>query len=252
MISAIIQARMGSSRLPGKMLEQIEGKSVLGHVISRLKSCRYIDNITLATTDLEQDKALLEEARNYNIEAFPGNEKDVLDRYYQCAKKIGSKAIVRITGDCPFLDSKIVDEIILKFLNYDSDYSSNVRPRSFPDGIVAEVFSFEALEEAWTNAKLPSEREHVTPYIWKSPEKFKIVNVENDTDLSELRITLDHKEDLILLKKIGEAMRGRDYTLKNILSILKKNEGWTQINSAHKLDEGYDKTVKEEDSLVTK
>ena len=192
MIGVIIQARVGSSRLPKKVLRPILGKTALEREIERVKKSTLCQKIILAIPEDKSDDILEKVAKKAGVLVFRGSQDDVLDRFYQAAKVFNLKDIVRLTGDCPLFDWEICDEVISFYLKNKFDYVSNVRPPTFPDGLDIEVFSFKALEKMWQNAKLKSEREHVTPYIASHPEIFKIGNlVRNGNDLSGLRLTLD-------------------------------------------------------------
>ena len=178
MITSIIQARMGSSRLPGKVLMKLDEKhTVLDYVIEQLSFSKLIDKKIIATTELEQDNVIEQTSKNLGLEFFRGSSEDVLDRYYQCAKENSFTTIVRITSDNPLMDPEIVDQVIKKFVTNDFDYVTNAFPRTFPSGTELEIFSFDALEKAWKNAIKPSEKEHVTPFIKNHPEIFKIGNL---------------------------------------------------------------------------
>ena len=211
MIGCIVQARMGSSRLPGKVMQKIDNNyTVLDYVIKQLKSSKKIERILVATTILDEDDIICEHLFSQKIEFFRGSSEDVLDRYFQCAKKYSFKTIVRITCDCPLIDPNIVDLVVDKYKNQKCDFATNTIHRTFPYGTEVEVFSFETLEKAWKNAKKPSEREHVTPFIRESDNGFKIINVENLENISHIRYTVDRNEDLILVKKIADLLLGKD------------------------------------------
>lgn len=249
MIGIIIQARMGSTRLPGKMAKKILGKTILELVIFRLKKIKNLAKIILATTENKADDILEGISKQNKIKVFRGSEDDVLDRYYQAAKKFGIDPIVRITADCPVLDWQICDEVINFYLQNKYDYVSNVSPPTFPDGFDVEVFSFKALANAWSNAKLKSEREHVTPYIANHPEIFKIGNlVRNGNDLSGLRLTLDEKVDLILLRNIYSALYKKNnyFVLSDILNLFQKKPELLKINQKIKRNEGLLKSLRED------
>lgn len=253
-IKAIIQARTGSTRLPNKVLLEINGKPLLWHVINRLSFSKKLDQVILATTDNQADDLLEDFAKKYGINYFRGSENDVLDRYYQCAKLNEADVIVRITADCPLIDPEVVDKVIENFLNNkeNCDYCANVLPPTFPDGLDTEVFSFKTLERAWNEAKLTSEREHVTAYIYKNPEKFKLQNVANEIDLSSLRWTVDTENDFKFVKEVYQQL-GKDkeiFYMKDILDFLEKNPELKDINSNSKRNEGYDKSLAE-DKLIT-
>lgn len=247
-IVAIIQARMGSTRLPGKTLKKLAGQPAIAHVFDRLSRAKNIDEIWLATTSNPEDDQLAIWAKQSKINCYRGQAEDVLDRYYQTAITAKAEVIIRITGDCPLLDPEIVDQIITEFLKNDYDYISNSQPPSYPDGLDVEVFSATVLGKAWREASLKSEREHVTPYIWKNPKIFRIKNFLYSENLSNFRWTLDTEEDLIFLNKILEAIKNNPPqskygNLKDILSIIKQHPDWININSKYKRNEGYDKSL---------
>ena len=203
-VVAIIQVRKGSTRLPGKVLLDIQGKSLLEHFIDRLRVAKLIDNIVIATTTNEKDRGIVEFSQKQDIACYAGSEDDVLDRFYQAARRYKAGIIVRITPDNPFNDPEVTDKVIGYYLKHRDDFdyvSNNIRP-TYPEGLDVEVFSFAALEKAWQEAKRPSEREHVTPYIWNHPELFRLANVENDEDLSHHRWTLDYEKDLRFTREV--------------------------------------------------
>ena len=205
-VIAIVQARMGSTRLPGKMTKEILGKPIVEYVFDRVRPSKRLTEIWLATTTDTSDDVLAEWAKNHGVKCYRGSMNDVLDRYYQTAKLAEADVVVRITGDCPLADCQVIDCVINEYLTeYPKfDYVCNTQPPTFPDGLDTEVVSFVALEKAWQEARLSSEREHVTPYIWKHPEIFKIKNIFNDVDLSGLRWTLDTEEDFAFILLIIE------------------------------------------------
>ena len=204
-ILAIIQARMGSSRLPGKVLKEIMGKPILWHVINRVSKSRLISEVVVATTYQKEDLAIVEHCASQGIRVFAGSDDDVLDRYYQVAKLCRPDHIVRITADCPLHDPAVIDMVIQKHLDLDNDYTSNTLEETFPDGLDCEVFKFSALEQAWKNAKLVSEREHVTPYI-KQGKQFKKYSIVDSVDHSQYRWTLDMDKDFSFISKIFEEL----------------------------------------------
>jgi spore coat polysaccharide biosynthesis protein SpsF len=249
--AAIIQARMGSSRLPGKVLEKIAGKPLLWHLVHRLKKAELLNALIIATTDREADRPILVLANNLGIESYAGNETDVLDRFYQAATRFNINVICRITADCPLIDPQIVDKTIQVFFKADCDYVSNGRPASYPDGLDVEVFSYSTLEQVWQKAKLASEREHVTPYIHNHPDKFHIVNVVNDIDLSHMRWTVDNKEDLELVREIYKHLyiEGSTFYMRDVLELFTRYPHLKQINQGINRNEGYAKSLLE-DSLI--
>ena len=201
-IGAVIQARTGSSRLPGKVLLELpygSGITVLEQVINRVKGAKTLDEVVVATTEKREDDRIEEIARKAGVGVFRGSEKDVLARYYGAAKAYGLDVVVRITSDCPCIDPEIIDRTVELHLRENADYTAT---RGFPRGLDVEVISFKALEEAYKNATQPFEREHVCPYIYTTaPEKFKIRYYEAPPDLRrpDIRITLDTEEDYALL-----------------------------------------------------
>lgn len=237
---------MSSTRLPGKSLNEINGKPLIYYVLNQVKKSKLINDIILATTNTKKDLALINSVKNLGFKTFAGDENDVLDRFYKAARLFKGDAIVRITGDCPLVDPKVIDKVIKRFIDSKCDYCSNINPPTFPDGLDVEIFSFEALEQAWKEAKLKSEREHVTPYIKNNKHRFKIINVRNKEDISYMRWTVDEKEDVIFIKKILMKLGKKDITLKNILNILNKFSGLKEINAKFKRNEGYAKSIKED------
>lgn len=214
-IVCIIQARIGSTRLPGKVLKKICGKSVLEHGIDRLKRVNNIDKIVIATTILERDNVIVKEAERLKVPYYRGAEENVLSRYYYGAKENNADIIVRITSDCPLIDSELTEKIINYYLenNLQYDYVSNTIDRTYPRGLDTEVFSFKALERAFNEATSKRDKEHVTPYIWDNPNLFRIAQYKNDVNYSNLRWTVDTPEDFELIKKIYELLykKGNTY-----------------------------------------
>ena len=243
MIIAIIQARMSSTRLPGKVLKKIKGKTLLEILIDRLKHSKKIDKIIIATTDNKKDLAIVKLAKKINCPYFVGDENDVLDRFYQTAKKFKANIIVRISSVCPFQDPKLVDKMVDFYLKNKEkfDYVSNVDPPTFPDGLDLWVFPFRTLERAWKEAKLKSEREHVCPYIWKNPHLFRIGHFESKINYSYLRWTVDEATDFEFVKNIYERLyqKGKIFYMKDVLNLLKKNPNLHKIQENKIRDEGY-------------
>lgn len=202
-IIAIVQARMGSTRLPGKVMKEACGIPLIGHLLNRLSLSTHIQDIIIATSIDSRDKELISYVTQLGYKSFAGDENDVLDRYYQAAKKFHADIIVRITGDCPLIDYKIVDKTIEHFLEHRFDYVSNVDPPTYPDGLDTEVFTFDALEKSWKNAKEKYDREHVIPYILRE-NIFKRSSISHSRDLSSERWTVDTPEDFYLVQNIIE------------------------------------------------
>lgn len=252
-IVAIIQARMGSTRLPGKMMKLILGKPIVEYVFDRIQPSKLVNGFWLATTTEPVDDVLATWAESNKVSCFRGSVNDVLDRYYQTAQLAKADVVVRITGDCPLADFEVIDRVINDYVsNYPAfDYVCNGQPPTFPDGLDVEVFSFKALEKAWQEAHLASEREHVTPFIWKQPELFKIGNISNDSDLSSVRWTLDTEEDFKLISLIvTEMQKEKTYPhFKKILEIFYEHPEWKAINTQHTRNEGYAKSINEDQKI---
>ncbi len=238
---------MGSSRLPGKVLKKLDNKNtVLDYVINQISHCKLIDKIIIATTQEKHDDVIVEFAKNKGLLYFRGDSLDVLDRYYQCAKTFSVDVIVRATSDNPVNDPEIIDELIKIFLNNKFDYATNELIRSFPQGIFAQIMSFTTLENTWNNAKLPSEREHVSPYIEKNKDKFKIYNLKHADNLSHIRLTVDRENDLLFVQKIIEQIKKKPILINDILKVLEKNPDLLEINKNYVLDEGYKKSLNDD------
>jgi len=255
MTGIIIQARICSNRLPKKVIKKIEEKTVLEHFILRAKRVKNCDKVILATSNKKENDILEKIAKNLNIPVFRGSENDVLDRYYQAAQLFRVEPIIRITADCPLLDPKVVEKVIDFYLKGRYDYVSNTYLLTFPDGLDVEVFNFKSLEKSWQKAKLKSEREHVTAYILKHPKIFKIGNVScNEKDISYLRLTLDEKEDLILIRKIYKEIYKQNpfFGLRDILKLLERKPELIRINQHIKRNEGYFKSLKEDEKIKKK
>ncbi|MDB4281777.1 glycosyltransferase family protein [Paraglaciecola sp.] len=236
----ILQARVSSTRLPGKVLKLIIGKAMLAHQIARVQRAKLVDKIIIATSEDRSDDAIAQLCEHLSIPCFRGNLLDVLDRFYQASLAFPSEVIVRLTGDCPLIDSDIIDEVIDAHLNGSNNYTSNCEPASFPDGLDVEVFNYSALKTTWTNAKKPSEREHVTLFIRNHPELFSCGSVQHDTDLSNLRWTVDEKEDFIFVEQIYQALYRPNpaFTFNDILHYLEQYPDVAKINQSFTRNEG--------------
>lgn len=202
----IIQARTGSTRLPGKVLKDLCGKPVLWHVVNRLKHSRYISDIIIATTVFPEDDQIERFCIENDIKFHRGSAENVLSRYYEAAKKFSAETIIRITSDCPVIDPVLLDNMIEEFNSVKPDYLSNSLERTFPRGLDAEIFSFNVLEKTFHEAVKPYELEHVTPYIYQHPELFKLRNYSSGGDYSFHRWTLDTEEDYALLTEIYNSL----------------------------------------------
>lgn len=231
----IVQARMGSTRLPGKILKKVLEKPLLAYQIERLQHVTFAAEMIVATTTNPLDQAVIDLCRLEKIPVFRGSEEDVLDRYFQAAKQFKADIIIRVSGDCPLIDPKIIDEVLAFYLkNYPLyQYVSNTLERTFPRGMDVEAFSFSALEKAAKDATRPEEREHVTPYIYRHPELFKLANVAYSPNESNHRWTVDTQEDFELISAILKALypENPNFTMNTILELLKKHPDWININA---------------------
>lgn len=249
-VTAIVQARTSSSRLPGKVLKEILGKPMIILELERLRHCQTVDEIILATSSDDSDKELANIVRNNDFPVYQGSLNDVLDRYYQCAKRCNPTHVVRITGDCPIIDPQIVDTVIFKHLQENYDYTSNILGKiTFPDGLDTEVMRFSALERAWKEAKLPSEREHVTQYIIKHPEIFKQGALLCETpELGDERWTVDEPEDFRFISEVYERLYPDkpDFTLNDVLALLAEHPELRNINRGFERNEGLLKSLRED------
>jgi len=243
MITAIIQARLNSSRLKGKTLLKIQDKNLLQHLFSQLSYSTQIDRKIIATTIDKMDNEIEEFAKSENITCFRGDSLDVLDRYYQCAKFFNLETIVRISGDAPLIDPSIVDKTIQLFKKSDFEYVNNFNKNRFPVGTEVEVFSFSTLEKVWLNATKHSEREHVTSYIYNNPEKFSIGHLENTINNSNLHWSIDRIEDLEFVRQIFKNIKKRPILLDDILKLLKEKPFLLDNNKNIDPHEGYKKSL---------
>jgi spore coat polysaccharide biosynthesis protein SpsF len=230
-VVAIIQARMGSTRLPGKVLRELGGRSVLSCVIHRVGQFRRIDDLLIATTVEEADHLVVREAEHCGADVFRGSENDVLDRYYQAARHVHADTVVRITSDCPLIDPEVSDFTIRQFMDNRPNYASNALERTYPRGLDTEVMTFEALELAWQAASEPYQRAHVTPYLYQNPDKFRLLSVKGETDYSGYRWTLDMPEDLEFLQEVYSRLGGpHDFTWRDVLRLLEREPGLAEKN----------------------
>jgi spore coat polysaccharide biosynthesis protein SpsF len=233
-IVAIIQARMTSTRLPGKVMMPVLGISLLEHQINRLKRAKLITSICIACTENDQDEPIVNMANNLGVFLHRGSEFDVLSRYYEAALDLKADLIMRVTSDCPLIDPVELDKLVTSYFldNSDCDYLSTGLIRSYPRGMDAELFSFNALKIAYEKAKEPYQREHVTPYFYHNPNDFKVKNFSFKEDQSKHRWTVDTLEDFELISKIIAELYplNPNFTIYNVLSLLEKNPEWVSIN----------------------
>lgn len=249
-IIAIIQARIDSTRLPGKIFKTIIDKTMLEHIINRVKSVPSISMIVVATT-LNQDDNIVEDfCKAKGIECFRGSEDNVLERFYTCASTFQADGIVRVTADDPLKDPQVIAKAIDLFLKGGYDYVSNTVEPTYPEGIDIEVFSFAALEKAYREAKLPSEKQHVTPYIYKNPDKFHFYNFKNGVDLSSLRWTVDSPDDYVFMQEVYRELYRKPneiFLMDEVCALLERKPHLKEINGEHVRNEGYIASLKEEE-----
>lgn len=231
-IKVIVQARTGSTRLPGKVLKELCGKPVLWHLWNRLCRAKKVDDIIIATTTLPEDDSIQTFCEEYDIPSYRGSSDDVLSRYYEAAKKHNAGTIIRVTADCPVIDPTVIDHLIYFYLAEKADYMSNGMVRTFPRGLDAEIFSFQILERTFNEAKLEYEREHVTPYIYNHPEMFSLKSFLNTEDLSFHRWTVDTEEDFTLIKFIYDSLYHKKeiFLLEDILNLFAENPELIKTN----------------------
>jgi len=232
-IAAIVQTRMGSTRLPGKVLMDIGGKTMLARVVERIRRCPLVDEVVIATSTESRDDAVAQACRNTGITCVRGSESDVLDRYRQAAEESRADAAIRITSDCPLFDPALLHQVIQAFFSSHADYASNFLDRRYPRGLECEVFSRAVLERASREAKQSYEREHVTPYIFEHPELFRHAAVTNDSDLSSYRWTVDTLHDLEFVRAVYERL-GQDgaFGWQDVLRLVEREPELSAINQS--------------------
>jgi spore coat polysaccharide biosynthesis protein SpsF len=250
MILVILQARLSSKRLPGKVLKPVLGKPMLIRQIERIKKSTLIDKLVVATSNHNSDDAIAALCQENKIDCFRGDLDDVLGRFYECSQKYNPDHIIRLTGDCPLIDHKIIDETIKYHLDNNFDYTSNVLKPHFPDGFDVEIFKYECLETAFKNAQLPSHREHVTQYIISRTDIYKIGNYADGSDFSDLRLTVDEQQDFDLIKIIYEKLypHNPDFNLGDVIDLLDKEPLLKEINKGIGRNAGLKKS-QEQDQL---
>jgi spore coat polysaccharide biosynthesis protein SpsF len=230
----ITQARMSSTRLPGKVMLQVQNKPLLAYHLERLERVTLADRVVVATSTNSADDLIAQFCRDRGVYFFRGDELDVLSRYYMCAKAYAADVIVRVTSDCPVIDPDIIDRVIAEYLAHRDhvDYVSNVQTRTFPRGMDTEVFSFEALQDAYVHATAPLEREHVTPYIYRREHKYKLLSVTDIEDASSYRLTVDTEDDFRLISQVLEKLYAKNpnFTLQDMIELFSYHPELLQIN----------------------
>jgi spore coat polysaccharide biosynthesis protein SpsF len=232
-VVGIIQARMGSTRLPGKVLLDLAGEPMLARVVNRVRRAQTLDEVVVATTMQPADDAIVRLCAERGWPCFRGSEEDVLDRYYRAAVAHQTDIVVRITSDCPLIEPEIVDRVVREFLDLQPsvDYACNVLPqRTFPRGLDTEAMRFDVLEQVWREDLNPAWREHVTPYIHRNPDLFRIHGVVNEVDYSDMRWTVDTPEDLAFVRRIYDHFGHNRFSWREVLAVLAEHPEWLEIN----------------------
>jgi spore coat polysaccharide biosynthesis protein SpsF len=231
-VVTIIQARMGSTRLPGKVLLDLDGKTVLARVVERVRRSRTTaSQVIVATTSGAGDNPVVEECHRLGVETFRGSEDDVLDRYYQAASRADAEVVVRICSDCPLIDPELIDRTVEQFLASSVDYASNALDRTYPRGLDVEVLTYKALERCWREAKLLYQRSHVTAYIYENPRLFGVLRVTGKVDHSGHRWTLDTLDDYQFMQAVYERISDQDhFSWRDVLELLGREPELAELN----------------------
>lgn len=252
MILGILQARVSSTRLPGKVLKPVQGKPLLELQIERLLRAKRLDRLVIATSTDASDDALAELCARLGVECYRGSLQDVLDRFYQAARKHPAQHIVRLTGDCPLADPALIDALIEFHLAGGYEYSSNTVEPTFPDGLDAEIFRASALDESWREAVLPSHREHVTQFVLSQPQRYRVGNYRGEPDCSALRWTVDEPEDFELIREIYDTLYPANpaFSTADVLALLKARPALATANTAFQRNEGLQKSKREDEQFM--
>lgn len=245
MLVTLLQARHSSSRLPGKVLLPILGRPMLYRQVERICQAKQAGRLVVATSTQADDDAIANLCSEMAVACFRGSLTDVLDRFYQAAKFYAAEHIVRVTGDCPLLDPQLLDQVVAHHLNTEADYTTNALEPTYPDGLDVEVIRFTALQAAWQEATLPSEREHVTPFIHRNAERFKISQLKNAIPLAHLRWTVDEAEDFHLVSQIYAQLYPEDptFTTEKILALLAEQPQLATLNLQYMRNAGLKKSL---------
>lgn len=230
-ILLVIQARMGSTRLPGKVMQPIGGRSMLARVCRRASRASLVHKTIVATSTNGQDEPVVKECRRLGVECFRGNEEDVLDRFYQAARQHAADMVVRVTADCPLIDPELIDDVITAACFHEPDYASNIIERTYPRGLDTEVATAAALERAWREAPEPYHRVHVMPYFYQNPERFRLVSVTGQADFSRYRWTVDSPDDLALARAIYRRMACDDaFSWRDVIGLFEREPELAEMN----------------------
>lgn len=247
-VLAVLQARMGSTRLPGKVLLRVCGKPLLQHQLERVARTEGIDALVVATSTDAADAPIERLCADLGVDVFRGSLDDVLDRFVQAARPYRPQWVVRLTGDCPLADPHVIARVIRAAREGDADYVSSALHPTFPDGLDAECLRMDCLEQAWREARLPSEREHVTAYVHKRPAQFRLGEVRNDSDLSALRWTVDEPRDFVFVSQVYEHLYRANpaFGLDDVLALLRRHPELATLNAAIERNEGYLRSLRKD------
>lgn len=247
-VLAVLQARCGSTRLPGKVLKPILGEPMLARQVERVKRSRLIDRLVIATSDDSTDDALAALGARLGVDVYRGSLDDVLDRFYQAAKPYAPRWIVRLTGDCPLADPQVIDDAIRMAVECDYDYVANGVQPTYPDGLDVEIVRADLIELAWQEAKLPSQREHVTSFFHTQPQLFRIGHLRHDEDFSALRWTVDEPADFELVSLIYQELypANHAFTWRDVLALVRRRPELATLNTGHARNEGYAKSLEKD------
>jgi spore coat polysaccharide biosynthesis protein SpsF len=248
MILGVIQARTSSSRLPGKVLLPLAGKPMLEQQVDRLHRATRLDQLVIATTEEPEDEAIAALADEFSIPVYCGSRDDVLDRFYQAATAYQASLVVRLTADCPLCDWQLIDQLVEFAIAGDYDYASNCLEPSWPDGLDAEVVRFAALESAWREATRRVDREHVTQFIVRQPERFRLGSMRHDVDLSQMRWTVDEPQDYEFVARVYDELyaENRAFSTCDVLQLLHRKPEILTINSGIGRNEGLMRLIEQE------
>lgn len=230
---AIIQARMGSSRLPGKVLLPLGGRPVIRHVVNRAHAIRGVNRVVVATSDQDSDDPLASWCHENSLDVFRGSEKDLADRYFRCAQEFGAEVVLRITADCPLLDPRLSSALLKGFLESGVDYAR--LGKGFPDGFDTQVFSFDCIQAIFREARDPFDREHVGPFVERNEPRFSCFKLETHASNGLLRVTLDYPEDYQVISAIIDSAPNRvdNLSLDDVVSFLEANPSIKAINERY-------------------
>jgi spore coat polysaccharide biosynthesis protein SpsF (cytidylyltransferase family) len=251
-IIAVLQARCSSTRFPGKVLKNLDGKPMFVYQAKRIIRSKKINKLIVATSNSSSDNSIATACNTYQLDCFRGCLDNVLSRFYFATKEYQPDYVVRLTADCPLIDASIIDRCIDKIEEGNFDYVSNCCDRTYADGMDVEIFTFEALEFAFQNARLSSEQEHVTPYIWKNQDLFSLGSIVDNEDMSSLRLTVDYEEDLQLIDHIVKyynSVEKKHFSYQDIKQYIRNNPKIITMNNQYACNEGYKNSL-EKDELV--